>query len=256
MSSVIKTFQNYIGTGSIITWFLLALIYLWCSEKRKSKRILLIYAPLVLLLLYFNPLFARLFFILAGEEIYFRNFWLLPIIIVLSYTAVQIFSRLKGKKAVCFAVIAVLLIALSGKLVYSNPLYSRAENPYHVPDAVVHICDSIEVPGREVMAVFPRELLLYVRQYSPMVCMPYGRDAIMQEWAQDNALYIAMEATVIELDVLVPLTRAAGCHYIVLGRDRVVSENPGDYGLIQFIETDGYVVYRDPAVELIIPEME
>lgn len=250
MSSVIKTFQNYIGTGSIVIWFLLALLYLLCSEKHKPRRILFIYTPILLLLLFFNPLFAKLFFNLVGEEIYFRNFWLLPIIVVIAYAAVQIFSRLKGKKAVCFATIVVVLIAFSGKLVYSNPLYGKAENPYHVPDAVVHICDAIEVPDHEVMAVFPYELLLYVRQYDPLVRMPYGRDAMIG-WGLYDELYDAMEAPVVELDVLVPLTREVGCHYIVLrSRDKIVG-NPQDYGLEWLMETDGYVVYSDSAVERI-----
>lgn len=250
MSSVINTFQNYIGTGSIVIWFLLALLYLLCNEKQKPRRILFIYTPILLLLLFFNPLFAKAFFILVGEEIYFRNFWLLPIIVVLAYAAVQIFSSLKGKKAVCFATIVVLLITFSGKLVYSNPLYTKAENPYHVPNAVVHICDAIEVPGHEVMAVFPYELLLYVRQYDPLVRMPYGRDAMMG-WRDE--LYNAMEAPVIELDVLVPLTREAGCHYIVLRSGDKIAGNLQDYGLEWLMETDGYVVYIDPAVEQIVP---
>lgn len=254
MSSVIETFQNYIGTGSIVIWFLLALLYLLYSEKHKARRILFVYAPILLLLLFFNPLFAKLFFALVGEEIYFRNLWLLPIIVVIAYAAVQIFGKLKGKKAVSFAVIVVLLIAFSGRLVYRNPLYSKAENPYHVPNAVVHVCDAIEVPEREVMAVFPRELLLYVRQYSPVVRMPYGRDALI--WGANWALYKAMEAVVVELDELVPLAREAGCHYIVLRSGKRVAGNPQDYGLEWFMETDGYVVYRDTAVELIIPHFE
>lgn len=251
MSSVIKTFQNYIGTGYIVIWFLLALLYLLCNEKRKPRRILFVYTPILLLLLYFNPLFAKLFYLLVGEEIYFRNFWLLPIIVVIAYTAVFILGKLKGVKAVCFGAIVILLIAFSGKLVYSNPLYTKAENPYHVPNAVVHICDAIEVPGHEVMAVFPYELLLYVRQYDPLVRMPYGRDTMI--WEVQRELLGAMEAPAVDLSVLVPLTREAGCHYIVLRSRGNIVGDPQDYGLEWLMTTDGYVVYIDPAVEQIVP---
>ena len=163
-TSVIQIFQKYMGTGLTVLWFLAALIYLFLFEKRKDRRILFVYMPVLLLLLYFNPLFAGLFCSLVGSEIYFRMCWLLPVIVVLAYTAVCILEKRKGKGQLLFAVVTVLLIVFSGKSVYENPLYSKAENMYHVPDSVVHLCDAIVVPGREVMAVFPRELLLYVRQ--------------------------------------------------------------------------------------------
>lgn len=250
MGSVFQTFQNYMGTGLIMVWFLLALMYLFLCERRKPRRILFVYTPVAVLLLYFNPLFARVFYRLAGEEIYFRNCWLLPIIVVIAYSVVVICGRLKGKAAAGFVTAALALVVLSGKLVYSSPLYSRAENMYHVPDSVVHICDAIRVPGREVMAVFPREMLLYVRQYSPVVCMPYGRDVFMGAY---NPFYLAMESEIIELETVVPMARESQCHYLVLRQGQEFTGAPTDYGWEIFLETDGYVVYRDTGVELVIP---
>lgn len=250
MSSAIQTFQNYMGTGLVMIWFLLAVIYLFLCEKRRPRRILFVYTPIIVLLLYFNPVFARVFYGLVGEEIYFRICWILPIIAVIAYSAVLICERLKGKAAVGFAVSALALAVLSGRLVYSSPLYSRAENLYHVPDSVVHICDAIEVPGREVMAVFPKEMLLYVRQYSPVVCMPYGREELMGLY---NPFYFAMEAETIDLEALLPMAREKLCHYLVFRQEQKFFRQPADYGLEIVLETDGYVVYRDPCVELVIP---
>lgn len=238
------------GTGLVMIWFVVALIYLFLNEKQKPKRIVLVYMPIIMLVLYFNPLFASLFCKIVGSEIYFRICWLMPVIIVIAYSAVSIFSRLKGKKQFLFAVAAMVVIALSGKLIYSNSLYSRAENIYHVPDSVVHICDSIVVPGREVMAVFPSELLLYVRQYSPVVCMPYGRDALMGYY---NEFYDAMERETIDLEEIVPLAREKQCHYIVLREEREILGDPREFGWEIFGRTDGYVIYRDMNVPLVIP---
>lgn len=231
-------------------WFLAALIYLFINEKQKPKRIILVYMPVIMLVLYFNPLFAAAFCKMVGSEIYFRICWLMPVIVVISYAAVCICSRLKGKKQFLFTAAVMALIAVSGKLVYSNPLYGRAENVYHVPDSVVHICDAIVMPGREVMAVFPSELLLYVRQYSPMVCMPYGRDIFTGYY---NAFYYAMERETIDLDELVRFTRGNQCHYIVLGEGKKFLGNPRDFGWEIFERIDGYVIYRDTEVPLVIP---
>ena len=249
-TDVIRIFQRYMGTGFVMIWFVAALIYLLVNEKQKSKRIVLVYMPIIMLALYFNPLFASVFCKIVGSEIYFRICWLMPVIVVIAYAAVCICSRLKGKKQFLFAAAAMALIALSGRLVYSNPLYSRAENIYHVPDSVVHICDAIIVPGREVMAVFPSELLLYVRQYSPMVCMPYGREIFM---GYNNEFCDAMERETIDLEELVPLAREKQCHYIVLREDKEILGNPRDFRWEIFGQTDGYVIYRDTNVPLVIP---
>lgn len=247
-TDVIPIFQKYMGTGLIMIWFLAALVYLFLCEKRKDRRILFVYMPVVLLVLYFNPLFAGVFCSLLGSEIYFRICWLLPTILVIAYTAVCIFERLKGRKQALFAVTAAVLIAVSGKLVYDNPLYSRAENIYHVPDSVVHICDAIVVPGREVMAVFPRELLLYVRQYSPFVCMPYGREGFEGD---GNDFYIAMEQDVIDLETLAPFVSSRSCHYVILSEEKEILGEPLDYGWELFGRTDGYVIYRNTEIPLI-----
>lgn len=238
------------GSGLAIGLFLMALIYLFLCERRKVRRILFVYTPIILFLLIFNPWFARIFVRFLGSETYFRLFWLLPYLLVLPYTIVRITEHMKGWKPVMLIILTAGLIAVSGKPVYSNPLYSRAENIYHVPGCVVDICDAIIVPGREVMALFPKELVFYVRQYSPLVCMPYGREIYMGEL---NDLIFVMERAKIDLDALLPLTRESGCHYIVLRRDK---EIVGDMaGLQLFYETEEYFVYRDAAVELIIPQL-
>lgn len=246
-TDVIQIFQKYMGTGLLMIWFLAALIYLFLSEKRKDRRILFVYVPLILLVLYFNPLFAGAFCMLLGSEIYFRICWLLPISVVIAYTAVCVFERLKGTKQLIFTVTAAALIIVSGKLVYDNPLYSRAENVYHVPDSVVHICDAIVVPGREVMAAFPREMLLYVRQYSPFVCMPYGREAIQ---GVPNELFYAMEQDAIDLEIVAPLANTEECHYVIFSEEKELIGEPEAYGWELFGQIDGYVIYRNMEMPL------
>lgn len=250
MNIVAEAFQKYMGSGLAMGLFLMALVYLFLCEKRRPRRILFVYTPILLLILIFNPLFAWLFERVVGSETYFRLFWLLPYLLVLPYTAVLIIEQLKRWKALLAGVLAIGLIALSGRPVYSNPLYSRAENIYHVPNSVVEICDAITVPGREVMAVFPEELILYVRQYSPVVCMPFGREVFMGEY---NELNVVMEEEKADLEVLLPLTREKSCHFIVLRRDKEIVGDTQAAGLTLIFETEEYCVYRDTTVELLIP---
>ena len=241
-------FREYMGTGLIVIWYLLSLVYLFLKEERKSVRILFVYVPILLLLLFFNPLFTALMTRYVGDDIYYRMLWLLPMTAVIAYSCVCICGKLIGKKRIVFAVSIMLLAMVSGSCIYVNPVFTKAENLYHMPDSVVHICDAIEVPGREVMAVFPLELVQYVRQYSPIVCMPYGREILVEawnEWAVQNELCDAMEAEIVEAGTLGALARQEACVYIVLPGDKTVRGNLLDAGYEKFLETDGYVIYRD-----------
>lgn len=244
----VELFRNFMGTGMIVIWFLLAVIYLFVNEKRKYVRILFVYMPVTLLLFYFNPLFAKLMFELLGDEIYYRLLWLLPITPVIAYTCVCICvkvreSRGKGTAGVLTLCMAVM-VAVSGSFIYSNQFFYKAENQYHMPDSVVHICDAIIVPGREVMAVFPPECVQFVRQYSPLVCMPYGRETIVERWGFNSEIYDLMTAEEIDLEALNRVALEERCHYVILHSGRRVKGNFADYKWELFCETDGYSVYR------------
>lgn len=259
-SEVSRAFLGYMGAGLIGICYLLALVYLWLTEKRKYIRILFLYMPLALLALFFHPLFAKLVYYAAEDEIYWRVLWLLPMTATLAYTCVRIYGEMDAKRGKRSAEAAALcmagVIAVSGSFIYASPSFSRAENIYHVPDAVVEICDAINVPGREVMAVFPLELTQHVRQYSPVTCMPYGREVTMAKWFFLHPLKDEMEKDIIDMEALVPLVREYRCHYVIFRPGQKIQGDPLDYGWEWFGEAEGYTIYRDPHEELIIPDLD
>lgn len=254
-SEVVNLFREYMGTGLIVIWYLLSVVYLLLREKRKEIRVIFVYVPIILLLLYFNPLFAHLVYNLVGGETYYRILWLLPMTMSIAYTCAGIYGELKGRKKEIFAVCMAGLFMVSGSFIYSNPYFHRAENLYHVPDSVVEICDAINVPGREVRAVFPAELLQYVRQYSAVTCMPYGREVLVAGWQFVDDMYEIMESEEIDLEQLLALSRPRECHFIVFCQDSKLTGKPAEQGLELVLETGGYAVYRDTSVLLLIPDI-
>lgn len=245
---ITELFRGYMGTGLIVGWYLLAFIYLWKTEKDRRKRVLLLYMPLVVLILYFNPLFARLVYEAVGDEIYYRILWLLPMTMVIAYATVRIYGRLQNGKKYWFGLLSALLVVISGSCIYSSPHFHRAENLYHMPQAVVDICDAIQVEGREVMAVFPKEMLSYVRQYTPLVCMPYGREMLVERWGVENPLYDAMEAEVLDMDVILPLAKTYFSHFVIVPAEKEKIGEIEDYDFIYLETIDGYEIYQDTSV--------
>lgn len=249
-NNVITLFREYMGTGLIVIWFLISLVYLFLREKRKQFRILFVYVPMILLLLFFNPLFAKIIYLFVDDEIYYRILWLLPITMVTAFAAADIYGHLKGRTRFVYAAAAACLIMVSGSYIYSNPFFQKAENRYHIPQTVVDICDAIQVEGREVMAVFPAEMLQYVRQYTETVRMPYGREQTVDRWNQLDELYLLMEADEIDVDRLVPLARERWCAYIILPEDKKAAGDFAAHSFEVFGEIDGYVIYRDSTADL------
>ena len=236
----LKLFQEYMGTGLIVLWFLVSLLYLWLTEKRKYIRVMFLYVPLVLLLVFFNPLVAKIVSQMADGEIYYRILWLLPVTPVIAFGTVQLCGKLAGRKR--------YVDDRYGLFCYIAEY--QEINAYHVPQSVVDICDTIEVPGREVMAAFPGELLQYVRQYSNVICMPYGRDIMVSKWTVQNDLYDVMEQEVIDAQELAELAREEACAYVILSEDKKLVGKMQDQEFEEFGKMHGYVIYKDSTVDL------
>lgn len=245
---IIELFRNYMGTGLVLVWFLAAVLYLFFEEEDKGRRILFLYVPVILFFLFFNPLFIKVIYGFVGDEVYYRVLWLLPVTIVLAYTIIQVYSKLRGCQGKVFLGISVFFIIISGSCIYSNVQFGKADNLYHIPQEVVDICDAIEVEGREVMAVFPSEMIIYVRQYSPLVCMPYGREVLVERWDMGNELYAVMEAETVDAEKLATLAKQYSCHYVILHEDKEIQGNLEEYDYTLFDVIGEYRIFRDTTV--------
>ena len=247
-NSALELFENYMGTGLVTVFFLVTVVYLFFVEKDKSKRILFIYMPVVLLLLYFNPLFCQVIYSLIGDEIYYRILWLIPVTMVLAYGVTYFCQRIGKQCKIVFLIFAAAMVMISGSLIYRNVNFKKADNLYHIPQTVVDICDAIQVEGREVMAVFPVEMLQYVRQYSPYICMPYGREIIVDRWGFYTDLQLVMEAEVLVVEKMAELAKEKNCHYIIIKSDKQILGDMKEYDYEMFDQIDGYDIYIDRSI--------
>ena len=100
-ANITELFQAYMGTGLIVILFLAALVYLLITEKRKPIRIMFIYMPIFLLLVFFNPFLIGILKQYTGEEIYYRILWLLPVTAVIAFVIAEVYGKLHGQKRLC-----------------------------------------------------------------------------------------------------------------------------------------------------------
>lgn len=241
---MIGLFKNYIGSGGAAGLFAAAFLYLMLTEKDRTKRVILLYISVVTVLLFFCPLFAKWVYRYLDEETYYRILWLVPMTAVIAYAGIRLAAgcpkRWMGAAA---ALLVCGAIIVTGDYVYDNPYFEPASNRFHVPQTVALVCDAIIVEGREVRAVFPEEMLPYVRQYTANVCMPYGREMVVERWQNDNPLYDAMGEEEADCEKIAALAGQQGCHYIILHETK-----PGQEGFektdYHYVETvAGYRIY-------------
>lgn len=263
MESVV-IFKNYAGGRYIIVLFLLSLIYLLIAEKNKKRRALFVYMPLSLLLLFFFPIFRKVFVRLMGEgDTYYRVLWLIPMGMMIAYGGVKLAAWIYEKKGIWAGRIVLAAVGVGiicgGKYVYASQYMSKAENPYHLPQHVIEICDLIapEEGEERIWAVFPTDLVYFVRQYDTDIQLLYGREMVEPKWQYAEPVHTIMNhPTTIDIEELLKLTRERYCTYIVLPniKDKGVTEEPEIFGLELLDVVDGYPVYYDPVAAAIIEE--
>lgn len=247
--TIVQFYKNYIGEGFVFYLFLAALLYLFFTEKRKQTRTVLVIVPIAIMLLFSFPPFKILFDVLGlDSETYYRILWLLPMGVIIAYAGVRLFEEYVW---VGIAVMCVLVI-YTGTYVYKNPNITEAENRYHIPQMVINVCNVIlPEEGSEkdrVWAVFPSEFIHYVRQYTDVICMPYGREALVDRWEFEYPLKDLMEASEIQTDKLAESVRNSWCEYVILSVNKEYTEPMENYGFELIDTVNGYNIYRDRQV--------
>ena len=184
--------------------------------------------------------------------------------IVIAYGGVKLAGTVCGRckkggqwaKRLTLALLAAAVM-VCGTYVYASQYMSEAENLYHIPQKVIDICDVIApAEGEErIWAVFPTDLVYFVRQYDTDIQLLYGREMVEPKWQYAEPVHTVMNhPTTIDIGELLALTRERSCIYIVLPNNKGVSENPENFGLELLDTIEGYPIYYDPVAARMIEE--
>lgn len=247
METAVLLFKEYSGHGMIVTLFLLSLCYLGYVEKNKEKRRLLVAFPICILLVFFCPFIIIFLENLSEEDVFWRMLWSIPMLCVIAYAAILFIRKLEGIKRYLSIFGMIVIIIISGDYLYDNPNYQEAENLENIPSKVVEICDQIIVEGREVMACFPAEMLMYVTQYTDYIKMPYGREVFLKPDGinMGNALYELVEKEEVDTKELSQGLRDKGCHFVVLRKSTILKGDLEKENWKVYYESNEYIVYLD-----------
>ena len=205
-------FLQTFGGAFLFPVLLLCIIWIFRREKDWMKKILLCILPLVFLFLYWCPLTGLLFMKLLGENVYWR---------------------------------------ISGKGVLSEEWFEPSLNAYKIPQNVIDVC---EVLPSNIHAMVSNRLMPYIRMYDPTITLEYGRNSlgyngITETESLEQILYLEAQKSEIDLSILAPLAKEAGCAFLVFSNNRTYIGDWADYGYREYGNTDEFVIFADEDYE-------
>ena len=142
-SEVIENQNGYFADGWQYPLFFMALVLLLVLWKKKEAGIFFVFTLVAMAVIY-CPVSAWVIMKAVGEDVYYRLFWVLPILYVLAAFMVEMFP-LVGKKFNRI-IASILLVALfaglmffGGHMVYERGVIGRAHNLEKLPPEVLEL---------------------------------------------------------------------------------------------------------------------
>lgn len=243
-------YNKFNGNGMYLALFYCALLYIYIMDKKKREA--LVYPSLLTLCLAMIPVSGYVIAnIIIGEDVYWRIFWLLPIILVIGYTATHLISMQSDRKNTIIVTTFILVtIMLSGSLVYTKSNFQIPDNYFKIPDAAIEISEIVqedrEKTGEalDTKLAAPHSLASTIRQYDASISMVYGRRP--EDTGIENIIDLADQLNYWgpDMDMIVEIILEYNCKYIVLNENQVPTSTPEESGFTELGHAQHYIVYK------------
>lgn len=246
---ILDNFKSFVGNGWLLWFgFCIALVFLlWKGENRRKRLVTFCVLALVIL---FNPLVYSTVGAKFLSGVYWRLFWILPIVPAAALVLTDAVGAVR-QNIVRIAAAGILCIAIAktGTFFFNGQTYCRPENEYQIPQVAIDISDKIleETENVSCTVIMPNELLCYIRQYTSKINLYYGRNIwgyINTPTADQLELYELMNGETIDFQKLHDAAGGYGCRFVVFNSDmRQIPENMESYGYTFVAGVGCYLIY-------------
>lgn len=256
--TALKALKNYTGMKLLLALTALAWIYLFFSEKDKVRRIIFVFMPLVVGVIFVCPLTMWVFVKLGLDtEIYYRLLWMIPFGVITIYAIVKLISK-NLLTRIIGAVLTIAVIVLTGSYAYANPSFFENENMYGIPHQTKDVVDYLRsIEGDGIITVLPSsDLITTIRQYDAAIQIPYGRDMFNPQIPFYHPVYEAYEVPpYLNVEKLLEQTRPYQTEYIIIYAARLLEDDPEEAGLEFVADVEDHLIYRDPVISKQLDEI-
>lgn len=159
------------GCGYAIGFVIIAVV-MFGIFGRGHKRLLFGLYPVICVITALNPVFAKYIArYITGVPVFWRMFWIVGMSYIIAAAIISLYCYKK-----MFGIAAsVLILALSGHIIYIPDSFSVADNIEKIDAAAKWIADIGEEEGIEVAAMLPEDIGYGIRQYSGKTKLVWSR---------------------------------------------------------------------------------
>lgn len=262
VNSIFETVKNYIGSSGIGLLFVVCLFWLivyYAQEKKNKTKKVLIWVIFFSVFLLLNDVSMRVLEKFTDSATFYRFLWAVPVVPVIGYTAVKLFSAAKGISAKLVLVgLCVLLLALMGKGYVSTEALRYPGTMEKIPQDVKTICQVIEEHKtvERPICMFDQATQLMVRSENPSIVWAVGREPYryFQQYGYDNGskryrysenlLKVVDGGIQIKRKKLRKTLRKKNVEFLVVKKEYAMDEYLKKTGLNPVGESDNYTIYQ------------
>ncbi|MDO5147440.1 MAG: hypothetical protein Q4D60_10595 [Eubacteriales bacterium] len=251
-SIVKELFWLFSGNGYVVAVaFILMMFLILLSDNRVLKQYFL-YPSVFVLLFIVSPVNIFLVLKVFNAARMVRFYWLMPIVLILSYVCVVLIYQAKKWKKYAVAGLCFAIIIMAGTYMFTEESYTKMENLYKIPEEAVEISEYIRDDVAEanqdirtVRAVVPGIYDSYIRQYDGELKLLYGRQNASEVY-RDIAYEMMQLMNAEELDVerISQLAVQSDCQYVVIENQKEKKGSFKKNGYKKMVEEKEYSVYK------------
>lgn len=230
------------GPRYYVPIFIVSIIYIWAFCKEKNKDVVATFSVFSILIcvICINPVFSKLWSMLAGSEVYWRVYWLLPIGYSISYMFTDLVFRSEKKlEQIATFSLCIITLMITGINVYNTENFEKVDNYFKIPDLTLEMIFEVSKDESDYKKLSaPGEFAIYTRQVDGNILLEYGRDG----YSSNSLVSMALEG---DLEKIYEKAIEKKCNYIIIPKTSEKEENfLTDYGFEKIHENVKYVLYK------------
>lgn len=145
----------------------ISIVVVLLLEKKEIEKKTYAWYTIICFLGLMNPITVYITNKVWGQSVayYCRQFSLMPIFLIIAYGVVLLTNKMRGKSQIVLVCLVAILICVSGKQIYHESWYSKAENYSKVPNDIIEISRYLQNTEKRMKVAAPTEISSYLRQY-------------------------------------------------------------------------------------------
>lgn len=262
-NSMLETVKHYMGQSGFGLLFLISLLvilgyHFQGKENSKDKKVFLWIILLSLLGLY-NDVSMKILGKLTDHATFYRFLWAVPVIFVIAFCAVDIFTKAKNITAkLAVAGIVVLMFALMENSYVNIERLQYPGSMEKIPQDIKTICAVIDEHKtvENPVCVFDQAAQLMVRTENPSIVWAVSRESYLyfQQYGYDNGskryrhsetlLKVADSGMQVKKKKLRKALKKKNVEFMAIKKEYDMDAYLKKVGLTPVGESDNYIIYQ------------